>query len=317
MLAETEHKGMNTVMTHRVFGPHGEEALDTALAECARLEGLLSRYIPHSEIGLLNRAAGTAGVDVSPETYEILARARDFSRRFRGLFNITIGPVVDLWREARAAGEPAAEGRIRKALSLVNHDDLILDPARRTARLGKEGQSVDLGGIGKGYAGDRILEIFRRYGVTSAFTNLGGNVAALGEKPDGSPWQVGIRHPRRQDRLIGAVAVRDRSVVTSGDDQRFFVDGGGQRWHHILDPATGYPADAGLVSVTVVAKSGMDADALSTILFIAGLTRGTEMLRQYPGAEAVFVDADTRVYTTPGLKDQFQAAGGIDIEILS
>lgn len=315
--AEKEHSGMNTVMTHRAHGPHGEEALEAARAETARLEGLLSRYIPHSEIGRLNRAAGTGSVSVSSETHAVLTRARDFSRRFRGFFDITIGPVVDLWREAKAEGEPAADGRIRQALPLVNQGDLLLDPTRRTARLRRRGQSIDLGGIGKGYASDRILDIFRRYGVTSAFTNLGGNVAALGEKPDGSPWQVGIRHPRRQDRLIGAVAVRDRSVVTSGDDQRFFVDSGGRRWHHILDPMTGYPVDAGLMSVTVVAESGMDADALSTILFAAGLERGTEILHQYPGAEAVFVDAAIRVYATPGLKDHFQAISGIDIEILS
>lgn len=314
--AETEHSGMNTVMTHRAHGPHGERALTAIRAETARLENILSRYIPTSEIGRLNQSAGAGSVALSAETYAVLARARDFSRRFRGLFDITIGPLVDLWREARAAGESAAEGRISQTLPLVDHDDLLLDPGRRTARLRRRGQSVDLGGIAKGYAGDRVLDIFRRCGVTSAFSNLGGNVAALGEKPDGSPWQVGIRHPRRHDCLIGAVAVRDRSVVTSGDGQRFFVDRGGHRRHHILDPATGYPADTDLMSVTVVSESGVDADALSTILFIAGLKRGTEILRQYPGTEAVFVDADMRVYATPGLRGSFQAASGIDIEIL-
>ena len=141
-------------------------------------------------------------------------------------------------------------------------------------------------------------------------------MAALGTKPDGSPWHVGIRHPRRENSLIGLVSVADRAVVTSGDYQRYFLGNSGKRYHHILDPFAGYPAESGLVSVTVVAHSSMDADALSTILFIAGMEKGLELLKRFSGAEAVFVDSDLQVYVTEGLKDSFQAAEGVNIKIM-
>jgi thiamine biosynthesis lipoprotein len=192
----------------------------------------------------------------------------------------------------------------------------MLDPGKRTAGLRRVGQSIDLGGIGKGFAGDRFLEIFKKYGISSAFTNIGGNVAAIGAKPDGSPWRVGIQHPRQENSLIGLVSVADRAVVTSGDYQRYFMGRDGKRYHHILDTSTGYPAESGLVSVTVVAGSSTAADALSTILFVAGMKKGLELLGRFPGAEAVFIDAALGVHVTAGLKQSFQAAEGISANIL-
>jgi thiamine biosynthesis lipoprotein len=313
---DLQHFGMGTVMAHRLFGGRAEEALQAVQAEAVRLEGLLSRFIPESDVGRLNRSAGAGPERVSDETYEVLARAAAFSQHCPGLFDVTVGPLIDLWRGRGESREPPDGAAIRRALSLVDHVCLELSPRERTARLKKPGQSVDLGGIGKGFAADRFLEVFRRYGVTSAFTNLGGNVAALGAKPDGYPWRVGIRHPRKDGELIGAVSVADRSVVTSGDYQRCFIGSDGKRYHHILDPVTGYPAESGLVSVTVVAESSMDADALSTVLFVAGREKGLALLKEYPGTDAVLVDGDLRVTITAGLKDSFQAADDIDTEIL-
>ncbi len=152
--------------------------------------------------------------------------------------------------------------------------------------------------------------------MRSALANLGGNVAALGCKPDGSLWQVGIRHPREKRRLIGKVAVADKAVITSGDDQRFFLDGSGTRHHHLLDPATGYPAVTGLASVTVVADDGTLADALSTILFVAGMEKGIGLLEQFPGTEAVFVDSGIQVHVTPGLRDYFQADSRVEMQFI-
>lgn len=137
---------------------------------------------------------------------------------------------------------------------------------------------------------------------------------ALGINPDGSPWRIGIRHPRQENGLIGLVSVEDKAVVTSGDYQRYFIDGRGNRWHHILDPSTGYPAKAGLVGVTVVADNSMVADALSTMLFVAGLRRGLELIRGFDGAEAVFIDAGSSVCVTKGLKDRFLAAEGVRVD---
>lgn len=303
--AQSINFAMGTEMTHRVYGKHAEEALRAVEGEANRLEKLLSRFLPESEISRINSSAGITCQKPSFDTYEVLLRATQFSHHCQGLFDVTIGPLVDLW-DYKNSTEIPDEASIRQVLPLVSYDDLILSHCDRTARLQKAGQSVDLGGIGKGFASEKFVEVLREFEVTSAFTNIGGNVAALGTKPDGSPWCVGIRHPRQDNRLIGAVLVADKAVVTSGDYQRYFVDQNGKRRHHILDPNSGYPSESGLVSVTVVSDSATTADALSTILFIAGMNKGLELLKNFPGTEGIFVDTDLQVYATKGLQGCFQ-----------
>lgn len=305
--AQSMNYGMSTVMTHQAHGKHSEEALKAVRKEAERLEDLLSRFRHGSEISRINRAAGKKRIKLCDETYRILERAAEISECCQGLFDVTIGPLVTLWNNCKDISGPPEEARIRDVLPMVNYKELVLDPKEMSAMLKRPGQSIDLGAIGKGYAGDKFLKVFREYGITSAFTNIGGNVVALGAKPDGSPWRIGISHPRRENSIIGLVSVTDKAVVTSGDYQRFFIGRDGRRYHHILDPLTGYPADSGLVSVTVTADSSMDADALSTVLFIAGLEKGIELIRRFPGAEAIFIDTNLKLHITAGLKDTFQA----------
>jgi thiamine biosynthesis lipoprotein len=193
---------------------------------------------------------------------------------------------------------------------------LILDTWEMTAGLRHGGQSVDLGGIGKGFAGDRIREVFKKFGIPSAYSNLGGNVVTLGAKPDGSPWQIGIQHPRQESGLIGSVSVVNQTVVTSGDYQRCFTDSQGRRHHHILDPTTGYPAESGLISVSIVTEKSLAADALSTILFVAGMEKGLAFLKSSAQTEAILVDSELHVYVTKGLRNRFQAAKGIAVTLL-
>jgi FAD:protein FMN transferase len=316
-VAQSMNHGMSTVITHRAFGKLAEESLRVVRDEAVRLEELLSRFIPGSEISRINRSAGIKCERLSGDTYEVLSRAIEFSKYCQGLFDVTIGPLVTLWNNSMDTCKPPENSRIRQVLPLVDYTDLLLDPCKKTAGLQRIGQSIDLGGIGKGFAGDKFLEVFKKYGVSSAFTNIGGNVAALGTKPDGSPWRVGIQHPRQENSLIGLVSVADKAVVTSGDYQRYFIGSNGKRHHHILDPSTGYPAESGLVSVTIVADSSMAADALSTILFIAGMKKGIELLKRFSGVEAIFVDIDLQVHITAGLKEYFQAGEGIRVNILN
>jgi thiamine biosynthesis lipoprotein len=317
LAAKLSHLGMNTRMEHQAYGEAAEEALEAVRAEAVRLENLLSRFLPDSEIGRINRSAGKAWEPVGAETFAVLSRALRFSALGAGRFDVTIGPLAALWSRGKESRTPPEEAEIEQARRLVDYRDLALDPEKKTACLARPGQSVDLGGIAKGYAADRFLQIFRDYGLRSAFTNLGGNVAALGTKPDGSPWRVGIQHPRQENRLIGLVAVENRSVVTSGDYQRYYTGRDGIRYHHILEPTPGRPARAGLVSATVVSDSSMDADALSTLLFVFGLEKGLPLLRQVPGAQAVLIDHDLQVHITAGLTDRFQAAEGTSINILT
>lgn len=314
--AETASFGMDTVIMHKVFGERAEEALEAAKKETARIERLLSRFIPDSEISRVNKSAGRRYVELSSDTYEVLSRAIEFSGSCSGCFDITIGPLVDLWRSAKSRLTPPEDIKVKQIIPLVNYKDLILDPVKKAAFLKNKGQSIDLGGIGKGYAAERILEVLREYGITSAFTNFGGNVAAIGAKPEGSPWRVGIQHPRSENKLIGALSISNKSVVTSGDYQRFFVDKAGNIYHHILNPATGYPSESGLISATVITKNSMAADALSTILFIAGLERDVQLLKSFHYAEAILIDKDLQVHITKGLKGDFQPAEGINMNIL-
>jgi thiamine biosynthesis lipoprotein len=315
-VAQTTHCAMGTVMTHKAFGLHAEDGLEAVRRTVARIEGLLSRFLPDSEISRVNGSAGIKSEKVSLETYNVLSKAVELSRCFPGCFDATIGPLVTLWNMGKGSRAQPDESSIKQVLPLVNYRDLILDPRGITAGLRNVGQSVDLGGIGKGFAGDKILEVFKRFGISSAYSNLGGNVVTLGAKPDGSPWHIGIQHPRQENGLIGSVSVVNQTVVTSGDYQQCFTDSQGKRHHHILDPTTGYPSESGLISVSIVSEKSVTADTLSTILFVAGMEKGLAFLRSLPQTEAILVDTDLQVYVTQGLRYRFQADKGIEVTIL-
>ena len=315
-VAQTTQCAMGTVMTHKAFGLHAQDSLEAVCSEVVRIEGLLSRFLPDSDISRVNRLAGIESGRVSVETYEVLSKAVEFSRSFPGCFDVTIGPLVSLWKIGQESSAQPDDSSIRQVLPLVNYRDLILNPGKRTAGLRNAGQSVDLGGIGKGVAGDKVVEVFKRFGISSAYSNLGGNVVIVGAKPDGSPWQIGIQHPRQQNNLIGSVSVVNQTVVTSGDYQRCFMDNQGKRHHHILDPTTGYPAESGLISVSIVTDRSVAADPLSTIVFVAGMEKGLTFLRSFAQTEAILVGSDLHVYVTQGLRSRFQAAKGIAVTIL-
>ncbi|MFZ5351454.1 MAG: FAD:protein FMN transferase [Bacillota bacterium] len=317
LMSQSSNFGMSTVMLHKAYGKNAEKSLAAIGSEAVRLESMLSRFISSSEIGRINESAGLKCERLSDDTYEVLSKAYEFSSCSQGLFDVTIGPLTALWNRDKEKGKVPKDIGIKQALSLVDYTDLLLNPYERTARLKSIGQSIDLGGIGKGYAGDKFIEIYREHGVESAYTNIGGNVVALGTKPDGSSWRVGIQHPRKENSLIGLVSVADKAVVTSGDYQRYFIGSNGKRYHHILDPTTGYPAESGLISVTVVAESSMTADALSTILFLAGIRRGVKLLELFDGIEAIFIDMELQIHVSAGLKECFQAADGVNVNILS
>lgn len=314
--AHIVHAAMGTVMSHRVFGPGAQDTLQAVVCEVERLERLLSRFIPDSDISRINYSAGLNAVKVSPETLDVLSGALTFAQSFPGYLDVTIAPLVSLWKNSQNLTNPPPDADIQKLLSLVNSRDLDVDLFAHTAFLRRSEQSIDLGGIGKGYVADRLLDVFRDHGITSAFSNLGGNVVTLGTKPGGQAWQIGIQHPRKPEQLIGAVSVSNQSVVTSGDYQRYFVDGRGKRYHHILDPKTGYPAESGLSSVTILSTNSIEADALSTMVFVAGLGKGKEVLRKYPQLEAVLVDTEMDVFISPGLVCRFKPEEDIRVRIL-
>lgn len=314
--SELTNIGMSTVMTHQAYGRNSDKALKAVRKESKRLEELLSRYKQGSEISNINRLAGQGCVKVGKDTYQVLISALKYSEFSQGLFDITIGPLVSLWNIGRDAMVPPELTEIEPILPLIDYTGLVLDQSNHTARLARKGQTIDLGGIGKGFAADKFIEIMKRYEIASAYTNIGGNVATIGAKPDGTPWRIGIQHPRLEKGLVGVLSVTNKSVVTSGDYQRYFIDRLGKRYHHILDPRTGYPAESEVISVTVVTDQSMEADALSTLLLIAGISKGRTILNFFKDAQVIFIDRSMRVFLTEGLKNSFQPMDDIDVTIL-
>ena len=315
-VSQITQQAMGTIMTHKAYGQNADEALVAVFQEVIRLEKLLSRFLPGSDISQINQNAGFIPTRISRESFIVLNEAVKFSKTCPGCFDITIEPLVNLWKIGKERNLEPEEMLIEMTIPLVNYEDLILNPFENTAGLRNFGQSIDLGGIGKGYTADRVKEVFLQYGVHSAYSNLGGNVVTLGTKPDGSPWVIGIQHPRREKQLIGAVSVLNQTVVTSGDYQRYYIDGNGNRHHHIIDPKTGYPAESDLMSVTIVSENSLVADALSTIIFIAGLNKGRDILQGYPQTGAVLVDTKMTVYITRDLSERFLSEEGFEVTVL-
>jgi thiamine biosynthesis lipoprotein len=298
---------MGTFVRLQAAGPRAPAALELAMAELERLDALWDYGLATSDVGRLNVSAGGGAVNLHPDTVAVLEVAQRYTEASGGAFDVTVGPLVDLWgfRPDGLQVVPA-EASIAAARDLVGWADLRLDPAAGTAELLRPGMRVDLGGVGKGFAVDRAVQILRAGGVKSGLVDVGGNVYALGRRPDGKAWRVGIQHPRQPDGLLGVIPLVDASVATSGDYQRFF-EVGGRRYHHLLDPATGRPAE-GLAAVSIVASTGAEADAASTAAFVLGLEEGLRFVGRQ-GLEAVFCTVGGQVEVTSGLKPSFEAPG--------
>ncbi|MGI6407077.1 MAG: FAD:protein FMN transferase [Syntrophaceticus sp.] len=302
---KAEDFALGTIIHQEVYGANAQKAADEVSTKIKELDALWTINEPGGDINKLNNHAGQGYIKLNPETISILKSARKISDLSGGAaFDITVAPLVKAWGVGTENPQIPAADVVKKLLSLVNYQDILIDEGTSSASLRMKGQMIDLGGIAKGYIGDMAIEIYKKNGITSAFVNLGGHVVVLGSKPDGSPWRVAIQDPRGQNgTFVGVVSVTDKAVVTSGDYQRYFTENG-KRYCHIIDPRTGYPADSGLMSVTIIASSSTEADGMSKAL-VLGLDQGRDLVERYGKAEAVFITDDKKVYVTPGLQDNF------------
>lgn len=298
---------MGTVVGQRIYGGsliRSRRIAAKVAREINRLEKLWSVFRAGSEINRISGAAGEAPVRVHCDTLRVLQRAKELGRECGGRFDITAAPLTELWREAAERGRPPGKESVADRLGLVDFDSLELDD-RGYARLARKGQCLDLGGIGKGYAADRAKEIYRRLGVKGGLINLGGNVMAVGARPDGSPWRVGVRYPDiNRAALAGYIMVRDAAVVSSGGYEQFF-EYNGTCYQHIIDPSTGESATTDVLGATVVAPAAADADAYATAVCVMGVKGGLEFLEKLPDVEGLIFDKDKHLYLTPGLEDRF------------
>lgn len=288
---------LDTVITLTAY-VEDPQVLKDALEECGRYEQLLSRTVEGSDVWRINHAEGEP-VEVSEDTIAILQCARRISELSAGAFDATIAPVSTLWDfTSGTAVLPDAE-TIAKAAELVDYTKVSIDGKRVTL---PAGMMIDLGGIAKGYIADRVREYLEKRGVKHAILSFGGNVVAIGAKPDGSQWTVGIQDI---DKGTGSPMLKTwssgGSVVTSGIYERGF-DLDGVRYHHLLSPDTGWPAQNELASVTIISESSMEGDALSTAAFVLGPEKGLELIESLKGVEAVFIARDRTVTGTSGVK---------------
>jgi thiamine biosynthesis lipoprotein len=275
------------------------EAADAAFREVDRLEAMLSEWRAETPIARLNAQAGGEPVQMPAEALRLLAQSVALGEATGGAFDVTWAALRGVWDFQRRPPRLPARGAFEVARALVDYRGLQIDHAAGTARLGRPGAAVGLGGIAKGYAIDRATAVLRARGLTAFVVDGGGDLYLAGEKAPGVPWSVGVRHPRAGG-VLGALPARDAAVVSSGDYERFFeIDG--VRYHHLIDPATGEPARRS-VAVTLMAREATLADALATAAFVLGPEAVERLPARFPNVSLVLLDPSGDVHATPDLR---------------
>nr|WP_207728672.1 FAD:protein FMN transferase [Clostridium botulinum] len=297
---------MGTIINIKAYGKNADKAVQSSVDKISDIENKMSINISTSEVNKINKNAGIAPVKVSKNTFDVVKASLIYSEKTKGSFDITVEPLVSIWGIGTDKARIPSKDEINNALKLINYKDVVINEKESTVMLKRKGQAIDLGAIAKGYTADELKKVLLNYNVSSAFLSLGGNVYVLGNKPDKTPWKIGVQNPLEpRGDYLGIVSVSDKSVVTSGNYERFF-ERNGKRYHHIFDTKTGYPAEKGLISVSIISDKSIDGDALSTSVYTLGLDEGKKLIESLKGVEAIFVTNDKKVYVTSGLKDIFK-----------
>lgn len=314
---------MDTYMEFTAYGKNSEKAVDAAIEEVQKLDAMLSAENSKSEVYALNEQGNLQATD---DLAELILRGKEIYQETDGLFDDTIYPVMKLWGFPTGNYHVPTAAEVQKKLALVDENKVEIqtrdsDEKGRDSKekakfvtLGAD-QQIDFGGIAKGYTGQKLAELFQEYGVSSALVSLGGNIQAIGTKPDGSSWKVGIRDPKGgQQDYIGVLSVENQAVVTSGGYERYFEEDG-KTYIHIINPRTGYPADGDLLSVTIVSRDGTLADGMSTALYIMGYEKACQFWRQRREEfNVILVTDDGKIHISENLKENFQTE--CDLEMI-
>lgn len=301
---------MDTYMTITAYGEKCEEAVKAAEKEIQRLDALLSTGSDDSEVTKINKESGGK---LSEDTSYLVKRALEVYEDTDGAFDISIYPVMKAWGFTRDKLAVPDKKTLKEALSLVDASKLSYDEKTSKLSFGKKGMEIDLGGIAKGYTSDKVIEILKSYGIQHAMINLGGNVDLLGKKPDGSEWRIALQDPQEEDQYIGILSISDQAVITSGGYERYFEENG-KKYHHIIDPSTGYPANHGLISVTIVSEDGTLADALSTSLFVMGKEKAIEYWKAHSKQfSVILIDEERKIYISEDIAGSFESDAKVEV----
>lgn len=296
---------LGTVCSIRLIEGGSTKATDEIFQRLKQIEDRMSANKDGTEIAAINAAAGRTAVRVSEDTFYVITKADEYAKLTGGAFDPTVGPLVKLWNIGTDYARVPQKSEIAAALKLIDYQKLELNPKNLTVKLPIQGMKLDLGAIAKGYSADEVAKILEKHKVKAAVVDLGGNVLVYGKKKDGSQWRVGVQDPKSErGEYIGLVTGGAMTVVTSGVYERFFIQDG-KRYHHILDTKTGYPVDNGLISVSIITESSIDADGLSTSVFALGLEKGMALVKSLPKVHAIFIDDKNKVYLSPGTNKIF------------
>jgi FAD:protein FMN transferase len=302
---------MDTVVKLKVYGPKANQAIEAAFKRIDEIEQMASATISTSDVSKINNSAGKEYVKVHPEIIKLIKFAEKYSEITNGAFDITIGPLIKLWGIGTENARVPSDSEIKSKLALVGYKNISINDKDNSVKLKKEGMSIDLGGIAKGFTADEVIKVLKKYDINTALINLGGStIYTLGQKPDGSLWSVGVQHPRkgRDQGYVGIIKMPQEALSTSGDYERYFIKDD-KRYHHILSTDTGYPADAGVISDTIIIDSNipdcnMLADLLTKVTFVSGVDKGFKIIDSLEGVTSMAVTSDYKVYKSAAWKNQ-------------
>lgn len=303
----TEFFAMGTYITLSAYGEDAGPILDFAKGQITKLESKWSVTNENSEIYQVNHSEGKS-VDVSPETVDLLQFALKIAKQTDGALDPTIYPLVEEWGFISGNYQIPSDEKLEGLLQNTGYDRVSLSENRITV---PDGYELDLGAVGKGYAGQAVSDLLKNEGITSALLDIGGNIQMIGKRPGGEKWRLGIKNPFG-DGSIGVLQAEDCAVVTSGGYERYFTGEDGKKYWHILDPHTGKPADSGLASVTVISENGTLCDALSTALFVMGAEKAEEYWREYGSFDMLLITQANEIILTEGIADSFVLSDGRD-----
>jgi thiamine biosynthesis lipoprotein len=302
---EKSFYALGTIIYLKAFGNSAEKAIEEARERLMDIDNKMSAFKDYSEISKINKNAGILPRAVSKDTFFVIKKAVEYSELSEGTFDPTIRPLVSLWGIGTKHERIPEKSEIEEKLKLVNYRNIIINKNDCSIGLKKQNQCIDVGGIAKGFAADEVKNIFVKHGVKNALIDLGGNIFALGNKDDGTPWNVGIQHPfKPRGENVGAISAKNKSIVTSGNYERFFMEGG-KTFHHIIDPRTGYPSESRVISATIISDKSIDGDGLSTGVYIMGIDKAIDLIESLKGIDAIFITEDKKIHVTSGIREIF------------
>ncbi len=299
---------MGTYVKMQIYDDGKEAVLKKGFDRVKELADKITVNEPGSEVDKINEQAGIKPVKVSDDVYPLIKKAYQYSVESDDGFDLSIGPITQLWHIGFDDARKPEQSEIDEALKLVKHEQVILDDDEQTVFLEEKGMELDLGAIAKGYITDEVVKVFKANGVTTAIVDLGGNVYVLGHSPrkENSDWKVGIQDPNQaRNTIVGSVPASNKSLVTSGIYERN-LKVNGETFHHLFNPKTGYPFDNEIAGVTIISKESIDGDGLSTAIFSMGVKEGMAHVNQLKNVDAIFVTRDDKLYLSSGVKETFE-----------